>query len=70
MTQLALFDLEITPTAAMLRDEQHVAQCKQCGTVVVAPRPASFVLMSCPVCGRIEWSKQELPLAGLRRREG
>jgi hypothetical protein len=60
-------ELDLEPTPAMLKGQQSVFQCSECGTVVVQPRPAAHKLGPCPSCLRSpSWWAQTLPVAGLR----
>lgn len=73
--QLEIPGLVIMPTIASYRDEQHVHQCAQCGTVVVTPdqRPIG----DCPTCEKrpTSWWRQPTPtmregIAGVRLDDG
>lgn len=69
-----LLGLELEPTPAMLKDEQHIYQCAYCGMVAVVPLRRdrdgfrnNLAGAPCPNCDHSTWWRQELPLAGLRR---
>lgn len=61
--------LEIDPTPAMLDGTQTVWQCTWCGCVVVLTSLAlSKKPQTCPAGhDHADWSRQTLPVAGLRR---
>jgi hypothetical protein len=73
-TQLPLpFDgLEIRPTPAMVRGDQHAHQCAWCGTVVIVPtgidgtrRPLRG--KACPACDQTDhgWWKADIDGQGI-----
>ncbi len=64
---LRAFGLRLEPTIAMVRGEQQVFQCADCGTVVVRSSLATAKRLGpCPGCAATTWWSQTLPLAGLR----
>ncbi|MFA5898116.1 MAG: hypothetical protein WC829_03270 [Hyphomicrobium sp.] len=66
--ELEDFGLIVDPTEAMRSGEQKVSQCAWCGCVVVWGVLAGFPqLGACSACGRADWVRQQLPLAGIRR---
>lgn len=66
----SMLDLDLEPTPAMLRGQQRVFACSQCGTVVVQSGLVPGPLGACPSCAGTAWRHQELPVAGLRNRGG
>lgn len=60
-------DLQLTATPAMVRGVQYLAQCPDCGVVIVVPDAAKSKreLGPCPACSRnARWSHVDPPVAG------
>lgn len=60
----------IVPTISMQRGDTTVVQCLNCGCIATIPadrwRSRKRPIGPCPVCEHQRWSRQRMPVGGLR----
>ena len=66
MKQLALDDLTYLPPPAVIRGDQRLWWCSQCGAVLIAMTGEKPV-GACPSCDHTAWTPTQLPICGLHR---